>query len=182
MARAKNVIRLLARLLRSPDGSVAAPADIVVAANRELAQDNAGMMFVTLFFGLMNIATGGVQFTNAGHNPPYFLSEGRVTAVTACKGRPLGVRENSTYQSGMLQLSPGDALYLYTDGVTEAVNRNDELFAEARLEEVLRAALNRRPVDLVKAVQGAVQLFTDGALQSDDITALAIRRAKLGSD
>jgi sigma-B regulation protein RsbU (phosphoserine phosphatase) len=182
MARAKNVIRLLARLLRSPNGSQAAPADIVAAVNRELAQDNAGMMFMTLFLGVLNIATGEVRFTNAGHNPPYFLSNGSVTAVTACKGRALGVREDSTYQSGMLQLWPGDALYLYTDGVTETTNRNDELFAEARLEEVLRAATSSRPVDLIKAVMSAVQLFADGAPQSDDITALAIRRATLTSD
>jgi sigma-B regulation protein RsbU (phosphoserine phosphatase) len=138
-------------------------------------------MFVTLFLGLLNIKTGEVRFTNAGHNPPYFLSNSGVTAVTACKGRPLGVRENSTFQSGLLQLSPGDALYLYTDGVTEATNRNDELFAEARLEEVLRAATNRHPVDLIQAVERAVQSFADGTPQSDDITALAIRHAKLGS-
>jgi len=182
MARAKNVIRLLARLLRTPNDSRAAPADIVAAVNRELAQDNAGMMFMTLFFGLLNIATGEVRFTNAGHNPPYFFSDGSVTAVTACKGRALGVREDSTYQSGVLQLSPGDALYLYTDGVTETTNRNDELFAEARLEEVLRTATSRHPVDLIKAVTSAVQSFADGAPQSDDITALAIRRARLASD
>ena len=182
MARAKNVIRLLARLFRSSNDSQAAPADIVAAVNRELAQDNAGMMFMTLFFGLLNIATGEVRFTNAGHNPPYFLSDASVTAVTACKGRALGVREDSTYQSGTLQLWPGDALYLYTDGVTETTNRNDELFAEARLEEVLRATTSRRPVDLIKAVVSAVQSFADGAPQSDDITALAIRRARFASD
>jgi phosphoserine phosphatase RsbU/P len=180
MARAKNVIRLLARLLRSPDGSTASPADIVAAVNRELAQDNLGMMFVTLFFGLMNVKSGEVRFTNAGHNPPYFLSNGSVTPVTACKGRPLGVRDNSTYQSGTLRLSPGDALYLYTDGVTEAANRNDELFAEARLEEVLRTAASRRPIDLIKAVVDAVQSFADGAPRSDDITTLAIRRTEPG--
>jgi len=72
MARAKNVIRLLARLLRSPNGSVAAPADIVAAANRELAQDNATMMFVTLFFGLLNIKTGEVRLPTPGTIHPIF--------------------------------------------------------------------------------------------------------------
>jgi phosphoserine phosphatase RsbU/P len=175
MARAKNVIRLIARLFRAPDGSAPTPADIVTAVNRELAQDNTGMMFVTLFFGILDTTTGAVQFTNAGHNPPYLLNDGGVTPVTGCKGRPLGVRGNSTYQTGSLQLAAGDTLYLYTDGVTEAANRSDELFTEARLEAILHDAADRRPADLIPIVAEAVRSFADGALQADDITAMAIR-------
>jgi phosphoserine phosphatase RsbU/P len=176
MARAKNVIRLITRLLRRADGSAPTPADIIAAANRELCQDNAGMMFVTLFFGMLDPQTGELRFTNAGHNPPYHLVGDVMTPVTASKGHPLGVRDGSTYATGELQLAPGEAIYLYTDGVTEATNRKDELFMEERLEAVLRGSAGQGAIAIIKAVAEAVRSFADGAPQSDDITALAIRR------
>ncbi len=176
MARTKNVIRLVSRLLRGADGSAPTPADIVTAVNRELCQDNTGMMFVTLFFGKLDPQTGDLRFTNAGHNPPYHLNGNGPAPVTACKGRPLGVRDNSAYQTGRLTLAPGEEIYLYTDGVTEAANRNDEFFAEERLEAVLRDVTGRPANVIIKAVADAVRNFADGAPQSDDITALAIGR------
>jgi phosphoserine phosphatase RsbU/P len=176
MARTKNVIRLVSRLLRGLDGSAPTPADIVTAVNRELCQDNAGMMFVTLFFGMLDPQTGDLRFTNAGHNPPYHLNGNGPTPVTACKGHPLGVRGNSAYETGRLMLARGEEIYLYTDGVTEATNRNDEFFAEERLEAVLRDVADRPTNVIIKAVADAVSSFADGAPQSDDITALAIRR------
>jgi sigma-B regulation protein RsbU (phosphoserine phosphatase) len=176
MARTKNVIRLVSRLLRGADGSAPTPADIVTAVNRELCQDNAGMMFVTLFFGMLDPQTGDLRFTNAGHNPPYHLNGNGPTPVTACKGRPLGVRGNSAYETGRLMLAPGEEIYLYTDGITEAANRNDEFFAEERLEAALRDVAGHPTNAIIKAVADAVSSFADGAPQSDDITALAIRR------
>jgi phosphoserine phosphatase RsbU/P len=175
MARTKNVIRLVSRLLRGADGSAPTPADIVTAVNRELCQDNVGMMFVTLFFGMLDPQTGDLRFTNAGHNPPYHLKSNGPSPVTTCKGRPLGVRDNSAYETGRLTLAPGEEIYLYTDGVTEATNRNDEFFAEERLEAVLRDVADRPTNVIIKAVADAVSSFADGAPQSDDITALAIR-------
>jgi sigma-B regulation protein RsbU (phosphoserine phosphatase) len=176
MARTKNVIRLVSRLLRGADGSAPTPADIVTAVNRELCQDNVGMMFVTLFFGMLDPQTGDLRFTNAGHNPPYHLNGNGPTPVTACKGRPLGVRDNSTYETGRLTLAPGEEIYLYTDGVTEAANRKDELFTEERLEAVLRDVAGHPANAIIKAVADAVRSFADGTPQSDDITTLAIRR------
>jgi len=176
MARTKNVIRLVSRLLRGADGSALTPADIVTAVNRELCQDNAGMMFVTLFFGMLDPQTGDLRFTNAGHNPPYHLDGNGLAPVTTCKGRPLGVRDNSAYETGCLKLAQGEGIYLYTDGVTEAANRNDEFFTEERLEAVLRDVAGQPANAIIKAVADAVQTFADGAPQSDDITALAIRR------
>jgi sigma-B regulation protein RsbU (phosphoserine phosphatase) len=176
MARTKNVIRLVSRLLRGTDGSAPTPADIVTAVNRELCQDNAGMMFVTLFFGMLDMQTGALRFTNAGHNPPYHLNGNGPTPVTGCKGRPLGVRDNSAYETGLLTLASGEEIYLYTDGVTEAANRKDELFTEERLEAVLRDVAGHPANAIINAVANAVRSFADGAPQSDDITALAIRR------
>ena len=171
MARTKNVIRLVSRLLRGGDGSAPTPADIVTAVNRELCQDNAGMMFVTLFFGMLDPQTGDLRFTNAGHNPPYHLNGNGPTAVTTSKGRPLGVRDNSAYETGRLMLAPGEEIYLYTDGVTEAANRTDEFFAEERLE-----GLARRPGHPANVIAVAWSVLCRRRAAIDDITALAIRR------
>jgi len=176
MARTKNVIRLVSQLLRGADGTGPTPADIVAAVNRELCQDNVGMMFVTLFFGMLDPQTGDLRFTNAGHNPPYHLNGNGPTPVTACKGHPLGVRNNSAYETGRLTLALGEEIYLYTDGVTEAANRKDEFFTEERLAAVLRNVAGHPIGAIIKAVADAVRAFADGAPQSDDITALAIRR------
>ncbi len=176
MAQTKHLIRVVTRLLRKPDGGLADPADIIGTVNRELCQDNAGMMFVTLFFAMLDLQSGDLRFTNAGHNPPYQLIGDRIIPVTACKGRPLGVRTSSVYETGTLNLAPGSALYIYTDGVTEAENRKQDLFTEERLEAVLREAGGGSPQALVDAVTEAVRHFSDGAAQSDDITAMALRR------
>ena len=175
MARTKNVVRLIARLLRGAAGSVPTPAEIIAAVNQELCQDNSGMMFVTLFFGMLDPATGEIGFVNAGHNLPYHLAGDKVVPITECSGRALGVRSNSTYETGSLTLAAGDAIFLYTDGVTEAFNNNDQMFSEERLEAVLRDVAGGRPEAIITAVSGAVRAFADGAQQSDDITAAVIR-------
>jgi sigma-B regulation protein RsbU (phosphoserine phosphatase) len=176
MARTKNLIRLIARLARKADGSALEPADLLRMVNQELSQDNAGMMFVTLFFGTIRLDTGEVHFCSAGHNPPYHLGTTKIEPVTNAKGRPLGLRADSPYETGRLMLGAGETLYLYTDGITEAINRNYELFDDHRLEAVLRSSAGRETKVIVDAVAEAVRTFADGAPQADDITALAIRR------
>jgi sigma-B regulation protein RsbU (phosphoserine phosphatase) len=104
------------------------------------------------------------------------LNGNEVTAIAGSKGHPLGVHHNSIYENGQLTLAAGDSVYLYTDGVTEAFNKKGDLFTEERLEAVLRATTGYRPDDLIKGVDKAVRDFADGAPQSDDITALALRR------
>lgn len=175
MARTKNVIRLIARLLRGTGGLSPTPAEIIAAVNQELCQDNTGMMFVTLFFGILDPETGEIGFVNAGHNPPYHLTGDKAVPVEGCRGRALGVRSNSFYETGNLTLALGEAIFLYTDGITEAFNKNDEMFSDERLEAVLRDVAGRRSEAIITAVSGAVRAFVDGAEQSDDITAAVIR-------
>lgn len=176
MARTKNLIRLVTRLARSVDGRMLQPAEIMTLVNQELCQDNTEMMFVTLFFGILNLSSGEVRFTNAGHSHPYHLHGTIVEAVMSHKGHPLGVRVNSKYETGSLALVAGDVLYLYTDGITEALDRNGQLFSENRLEAVLRNAAGSRPAETVNAVTEAVRQFVGEEPRADDITALAIRR------
>ncbi len=176
MARAKSLIRIATELMRSPNGASARPADIIARVNRELCQDNSDMMFVTLFFAMLAPASGAVEFCNAGHNAPYRLNGNAVETIEGAKGIILGVRPDAVYQTGRLSLAPGESIYVFTDGVTEAADLQEALFSEERLEIVLRDAAGCTSDDMIKSVAAAVQGFVGTALPSDDITMLAIRR------
>lgn len=176
MARAKSLVRLAAELMRAPGGGPASPADIITRVNRELCEDNASVMFVTLFFAMLAPGSGEVEYCNAGHNAPYHMSGETLAVIEGARGILLGVQHNAVYATGRLRLAPGDSIYIFTDGVTEAANSRDELFSAERLETVLRAAAGSSSAEMVKSVASAVRDFVDGALASDDITMLAIRR------
>jgi sigma-B regulation protein RsbU (phosphoserine phosphatase) len=176
MARAKSLLRITTELMRSRHGAPAGPAEIVARVNRELCQDNNDLMFVTLFFAMIAPASGALEFCNAGHNAPYRLNGKTVEPIEGAKGIILGVRPDAAYATGRLSLAPGDCVYLFTDGVTEAADPRDELFSEQRLEAVLRAGAGLSAADIVKSVAQAVRDFVGTALPSDDITMLAVRR------
>ncbi len=176
MARTKSLIRITTELMRARHGASAGPAEIIARVNRELCQDNSDMMFVTLFFAMIEPATGELEFCNAGHNAPYRLNGKTVETIEGGKGIILGVRPDAVYTTGRLALAPGDGVYLFTDGVTEAADPADELFSEQRLEGVLRGSAGLSTADIVKSVTEAVRKFVGTALPSDDITMLALRR------
>src|SRR5215470_1540465 len=177
MARTKSLIRIATDLMRSRDGPSAAPAEIIARVNRELCQNNGDMMFVTLFFAMLRPSNGEVEFCNAGHNVPYRLNGEGIRAIEGAKGIILGVRPDAVYNTARTALAPGESIYVFTDGVTEAANLEGELFAEARLESVLRAASGcTSAAAIVKSVGEAVRGFVGTALPSDDITMLTVRR------
>jgi sigma-B regulation protein RsbU (phosphoserine phosphatase) len=175
MARAKSLIRITTELMRM-HASASKPADVIARVNRELCQDNSDLMFVTLFFGIMAPQSGELEYCNAGHNEPYRLNSASLEAITGAKGIILGVRPDAVYTTGQLSLSPGESVYVFTDGVTEANNAAGELFSEERLEGVLRASAGRTSAEIVQSVTEAVRAFVGNALPSDDITMLAVRR------
>lgn len=176
MARTKSLIRLAAELMQTPDGATVGAAEIVKRVNRELCQNNDDMMFVTLFFGMLQPKTGEFRFCNAGHNPPFLVTSGNVQPIEGAKGTVLGVDDCSEYGTGHMTIGPGSTIYLYSDGVSEAANPGDELFSEERLETLLRDTPFSGSSDLVNAVAGAVRDFVGGAEQSDDITMMAVTR------
>ena len=145
--------------------------------NRELARENERATFVTAFLGCLDVASGELELANAGHNPPYRLFPGgRVEAVTAARGLALGVREDYAYASERLLLGAGEALFLYTDGVTEALSPSRQEFSLARLESFLGGVTGASPAEIVRGCLAAVRAFASGAPQSDDIALLALRR------
>ena len=177
MARTKSLIRIATDLMRSRDGPSAAPAEIIARVNRELCQNNGDMMFVTLFFAMLRPSNGEVEFCNAGHNAPYRLNGQGLAPIEGGKGIILGIRPDAVYATGRSSLAPGESIYVFTDGVTEAANLEGELFAEARLESVLRAASGcASAAAIVKSVGEALRGFVGTALPSDDITMLTVRR------
>jgi phosphoserine phosphatase RsbU/P len=144
--------------------------------NRELCRNSGGAMFVTAFAACLDLRTGEVETGNAGHNPPYRLGRNGVTAtITEPRGVPLGVIEGYEYPTSRLRLAPGDGLYLYTDGVTEALNEQGEQFSCPRLEAHLAGAAGARAAELVGGSLRAVQDFVGAAPQFDDIAILAVR-------
>ena len=154
------------------------PGECMAHVNRILSEDNASKRFVTLFYGIFRISTGQVDFCNAGHNPPFVLAEGgNVERVESIGGMVLGVGEDAEYESGAFTLAPGDGLFLYTDGVTEAMNRDEDQYSEDRLGTVLKDAPFHADA-LIHAVFEDVESFSMGRDRHDDMTTLALRCAK----
>src|SRR4029453_7711845 len=100
-----------------------------------ICRDNDSCMFVTLFCAILNIRTGQADHTNGGHNLPYYLRRDGVRPLENAGGRALGLVEQSPYASGRMVLRPGEALLLYTDGVTEAMNPSETLYSDQRLAQ-----------------------------------------------
>ncbi len=142
--------------------------------NNLLCNESVSCMFVTVFYGILNSATGEVEYVNGGHNPPYILSETGIRKVEMTGGPILGCVEDFDYQSKRIKLLPGDSLFLFTDGVTEAFNTQDQLYGEERLETFLQSRLACPVEDVVKDSMQEVSAFSAGMIQSDDITYLAI--------
>jgi len=152
------------------------PAEVLAKVNRELFVDNEQMMFVTLFCGVLDVRTGELQYTNAGHLPPLLVRpSGQADWLDLPKGQVLGIAEAPAYATRTLTLEPLDTLLLYTDGVNEAMNAAKQLFGEERLQAFAQAQAGAGPKELVEALFASVRRFAGGEEQSDDITVLALR-------
>lgn len=153
-----------------------APEAVFSTMNRELCRNNESGMFVTAFGGCLDLRSGELRFVNAGHNRPYLLAtDGSLRRVDEAAGMALGVLPDVEYPSGRLQLKRGEALYLYTDGVTEALAPDGTQFSESRLESCLQGLCAAPARRLVEASVAAVREFAATAPQSDDIAVMALR-------
>lgn len=150
---------------------------VFARANEQLCENNGEGLFVTAFMGLLDLTDGTFAYVNAGHNPPLLRhSGGPYEYLQLSPGFVLAGLEGMEFPGGTLQLAPGDALFLYTDGVTEALNTEEELFGEDRLKAALNApeAQGKKPIDLLPHIRSVLSDFAQGAEQADDITMLAI--------
>jgi sigma-B regulation protein RsbU (phosphoserine phosphatase) len=151
------------------------PATMLNQVNGDIVDKNETLMFVTMFCGVLNIKTGALRYSNAGHNPPLILrGDGTVDWLKLPHGMVLGVDPAQRYQTHSIALQPGDTVLAYTDGVTEAMSPARKIFSDAQLKATAEANRARTPVDLVNTVMAAVKGHASGAPQSDDITILAV--------
>lgn len=149
--------------------------DVFCLVNDKLCESNDEGMFVTAWMGVLNLADGHVEYVNAGHNPPLIRHGSEPFRYLKQKpGFVLAGLEGFPYQKGEFSLEPGDGLYLYTDGVTEAANLQEELYGEMRLAQVLNENPGRMPQELLAAVSRDVKAYAGDAPQSDDITMLGL--------
>ncbi|HEV3380682.1 MAG TPA: SpoIIE family protein phosphatase [Trebonia sp.] len=154
-----------------------APDEILRVVNNLLCVDNNSSMFVTMHYSVLQIASGTYCYASAGHNPVVIhRADSRTVSYLDVKpAPPLGVFPNRSYECHSLTLEPGDALLLYTDGVTEAFDRKSEMYGPDRLRDDLAALIDEPAQDVVNGIYHAVENFADGEPQSDDITMLFCR-------
>lgn len=150
-------------------------AEVITTVNNELCANNDAGMFVTVFAAALNFASGELVYVNAGHNPPLLKrAGGRYEWLKGRHGIILAGLENSPYVQNTMQLDCGDQLFLYTDGVTEALNPAQELYSEPRLEDALNQAGDLNAADLLAFIKLDIDAFAAGAEQADDITMLSL--------
>ena len=152
------------------------PAVALTRANAELCANNSANMFLTAWVGVLNLETGVVTYANAGHNPPVRIcGSGELKFLERRSGPVLAFVDSVEYKSFTLRLAPQDAIFLYTDGVTEALDSKNNLFGENRLMEALKAVPDPDPKALCSVVRIATAAFSEGVPQADDLTVLAVR-------
>ncbi|MCW8915545.1 MAG: SpoIIE family protein phosphatase [Magnetovibrio sp.] len=153
------------------------PAECLDEVNRLLIEHNIPGMFVTAFYGILNTKTWKFTFANGGHLPPYLVREhGEIKAVESGGGVVLGFKHDIPYQEDTIEFAKGDALFIYTDGLTEAFDTDRNQFSEERLIDCLLENRSLSAHALTNNVFAFVSGHTDGAAQSDDITSFVIRR------
>lgn len=164
-------------LIRSTATRGASPMDCMSTVNKALAIDNPKQMFVTAFYGVLNVVTGEFRYCNAGHNPPLVRTGGASWSFLPDTGGGLvlGLMEDAEYAQATAQLSPGDMILLYTDGVTESMNPAHELFGEKRLAQMLGLNLAQDPALVIGNLFTELSAYAEGAPPRDDITSLAVQ-------
>jgi sigma-B regulation protein RsbU (phosphoserine phosphatase) len=166
------------------------PGRILTKVNTDLSQNNEQCMFVTIFIGILNTETGALLYANGGHNPPIIIRgehkpplnkrdstrlSDDVNFLTVSQDLVVGAVEDIVYRTDTVTLKPGDSIFVYTDGVTEAMNKRGELFSDDRLKKQLTELHGRSAQETIAETMKGISSFSRGVPQSDDITMLMIR-------
>jgi sigma-B regulation protein RsbU (phosphoserine phosphatase) len=151
------------------------PDECIAEISSVLARETNPSMYVTMFYGILDTRNGSLEYCNAGHNSPYLITDNGPQQLEIVGGIMTGYLSEFEYESKTITLKPGDTLFLYTDGVTEAEDEKEVEFEVQRLEECLSKTSGNPLSDITDTVFNAVNEYTKGIDQSDDITTLAIR-------
>lgn len=161
--------------IRNQSVAGAQPGNILSNSNEQLLENNEKGLFITVFFAILNLKTGELKFSNAGHNAPYICrKDGTVEMLKMRHGFVLGGMEGIRYRTEENILHPGDKILLYTDGVTEAVNMELQLYGDDRLKAELERVQSQEIKKIVSDVTQSIDEFAAGAMQADDITMLIV--------
>jgi len=165
--------------IRANVSRAASPAEGITGANRQVCAESTRGLFVTLFFGLLDPATGDVTYVNAGHNPPLFYraAEDDLTLLKAT-GMPLGIDTAAIYGQRMIHMQPGDFLVLYTDGITEAFDEKGQEFGMERLQQVVYDVRSASVAEIQSRLLRTVNDFIQNTAPTDDITVMVVKRLK----
>jgi serine phosphatase RsbU (regulator of sigma subunit) len=170
MAYSRAVIRAAAMRQVSPAQSLS-------LANEQLSKDNQAGLFISAFYGVLDTQSGRITYASAGHNPPLvWRAAARQATYLPTGGLVLGVTPDARYEDRQLKLEPGDVWVLYTDGITEEFDPNEELFGVERLSEAVAPAAPDGAAAVITAVLAAVDAFNAGTPQADDYTLVAVKR------
>ena len=169
MSRAITLLNQYAQLGYSPSKAL-------FEFNNNLVGHNPNMMFITAFIAVYDPKTGELTYSNAGHNYPYILSD-KLTALNTESGIIAGSFSDIEFPEYTVKMKAGDRLFLYTDGITEAENKEGKLFDDGRLEKVLSDHIRSDAKGVLNAVTEEINSFTHGAEQSDDMTMLVLQTA-----
>jgi sigma-B regulation protein RsbU (phosphoserine phosphatase) len=172
MATCRTLIRTYAG--EHPDK----PERALSEANRRILADTHGGLFITVFYGVLDPASGTMAYCNAGHNPPFqFLPENDDAHQALSRtGMPLGIIEEASWEQGIVTFNTGDVLVAYTDGVTEAQNERDEFYDEARLLKVVKSMIGHSANALQDALEKDIREFSGEVPQYDDMTLMVVKR------
>ena len=151
------------------------PSEILTDVNKQISSDNEEMMFVTVWMGILDLRTGIIKCTNAGHEYPFIMTKDEGFKVYEDKrGVMVGVNPDVSYEDYELTLNKGDVIFVYTDGIPEATNTSDDMYGMERLEETLNNIEDKTPEGILSGIREDVDHFTDNATQFDDLTMLCM--------
>ena len=171
---ASLVMAVTRTLFRNIAAHTAEPGRIIYALNNSLSEGNDSMMFVTMFIGVLDLPTGRLRYSNAGHDAPLLIGDQGVGFLPCDPNLPIGVQSEWKFSQQEVMIDPQTSIFLYTDGLTEAENVAHDQFQDIRVVDVARQA-ERKPVALIRAMTDAVADFVGGAEQNDDLTMLCIQ-------
>jgi serine phosphatase RsbU (regulator of sigma subunit) len=154
------------------------PERVLSEVNKRIISDTDSSRFVTVFYGVLDPSSGQFEYCNAGHNPPYFIRTGDAKGVERLTktGVLLGMFEDEIWEKGVTQFDPGDVLILFTDGVTEAQNKEGDFFGRDRLLKAAKEISDRGARDVRESILAEISTFVDGAPQLDDIALVVVAR------
>jgi serine phosphatase RsbU (regulator of sigma subunit) len=150
--------------------------ETITRSNNVLYQNTDSTKFVTLFLGIVNIESNEIKYCNAGHNNPFHIDKSNQFKELDVGGLILGFQTDSSYLEGSIPFQPKDTLVLFSDGITEAMNTNNEEFGEERLTELIEKHKSEDAYIMIDKIMDSVNEFSDGVAQSDDMTLMIIKR------